>query len=324
MASGSAKKKLVFLGLVGVALAGLMTPIKSDYTEASPPSAKAQPMDLSAFSSDKPNKPLRLLFIHHSSGGQLFSDPGPEKERANCILLTHPNGGGLRARLTGQGYEVHEASYGSEIGEKTDLFDWKPKFSQKMNKVLTVDENDTFLKDGKKHDVVLFKSCYPNNRYVGAGEGVGNPNGPELTVANAKAALTSLLEDFKKQPETLFVYFTPPPDAPPGPERAFKVLLKKLTGKSPVSDAARAQAKLAREVNTWVVGKDGWLKDYPLKNVVVFDYYGVLTGEGRSDLSLYPTGDGTDSHPSSEGNKLAAQAFPDFLNRAVRRSGLSN
>ena len=322
MAVSGATKKLVGLGLVGIAFAGLLTPLRPDFA-AVPPSPRAQPMDLSTFSAEKPKKPLRLLFIHHSCGGQLFSDVGPDKERANCILLTHQNGGGLRAKLTEQGYEIHEASYGSEIGDKTDLFDWKPKFSQKMDKVLTVDENDTFLKDGKKHDIVMFKSCYPNSRFVGAGDGAGNPAGPELTVANVKATLLALLDDFKKHPETLFVYLTAPPDAPPGAERALKVLFQKVTGKPTLAEAARAQSKLARELNTWVVAKDGWLKDYPIKNVAVFDYYDALTGNGGSDLSLYPTGDGTDSHPSSEGNKSAAAAFPDFLNRVVRRSGLS-
>ncbi len=321
--AGKPKKIWIVLGAVAIALGGLMLPIKPDLP-ASSAAAKAPTMDLSAFSADKPQKPLRLLFIHHSSGGQLFADRGEEKERANCILLTHPNGGGLRKRLADQGYEVHEASYGSEVGDKTDLFDWKPKFAQKMPKVLTVDENDRFLPAEKQHDIVMFKSCYPNNRFTGAGTGAGNPAGPELTVANAKATLGALLEDFKKHPQTLFVYVTAPPNAPPGSERAFKVLLKKLTGKPSASDAAREMGKLARELNAWVVAKDGWLKDYPLKNVVAFDYYDVLTGNGRSDLTLYPTGDGTDEHPSTEGNAKAAEAFPGFLNRAVRRAGLSN
>jgi hypothetical protein len=45
---------------------------------------------------------------------------------------------------------------------------------------------------------------------------------------------------------------------------------------------------------------------------VVFDYYDVLTGNGRSNWSIYPTGDGTDSHPSSDGNAKAAVEFVAF------------
>ncbi|HQY64498.1 MAG TPA: hypothetical protein PK141_24030 [Polyangiaceae bacterium] len=319
---GKPRAMWLALGVVALGLGGLMMPIKSELPPSS--ATKVPRMDLSSFSGAKPARPLRLLFVHHSSGGQLFADKGAENERANCILETHPNGGGLRKRLTGMGYEVHEASYGSEVGDKTDLFDWKPKFSQKMEKVLTVDENDRFLAAGKKHDVVMFKSCYPNNRFVTRGEGPGDPAGPELTVVNAKATLRALLDDFKKHPDTLFVYVTAPPNAPPGSERAFKVVLKKLTGKPTAAEAARERGQLARELNQWVVASDGWLKDYPLKNVAAFDYYDVLTGQGRSDLTLYPTGDGTDEHPSSEGNTKAAEAFPELLNRAVRRAGLSD
>ena len=65
------------------------------------------------------------------------------------------------------------------------------------------------------------------------------------------------------------------------------------------------------------------MKDYPLNNVVVFDYYNLLTDDGSSDLLRYPTGGGFDSHPSREGNEKAAEAFVPFLNKAVRRAGLS-
>ena len=64
------------------------------------------------------------------------------------------------------------------------------------------------------------------------------------------------------------------------------------------------------------------LKDYPLHNVVVFDHYDILTDNGESDLSRYPTWDGADSHPSRSGNEKAAQAFVPFVNRAARRAGI--
>ena len=82
-------------------------------------------------------------------------------------------------------------------------------------------------------------------------------------------------------------------------------------------------ARLAREFNNWLKGQDGWLNGSKLTNVVVFDYYDILTDHGVSDLSAYPTGNGDDSHPSCEGNEKAAEAFVPFLNRAVRRAGLS-
>jgi hypothetical protein len=68
--------------------------------------------------------------------------------------------------------------------------------------------------------------------------------------------------------------------------------------------------------------KGEWLAGYDGVNVVVFDYYDVLTGGGLSNLSAYPTGNGSDSHPSRAGNEAAAAAFAPFLNRAMRRAGV--
>jgi len=56
---------------------------------------------------------------------------------------------------------------------------------------------------------------------------------------------------------------------------------------------------------------------------VVFDYYDILTKKGKSNWAEYGSKGGTDSHPNSEGNKMAAQEFIDFLNRAVKRAELN-
>lgn len=292
--------------------------------------ARPRRADLSAWSDAKPplaqdGKPLRALFIHHSCGGQLLAPVGEDKERGgSCLYVSHPNGGGLRDMLGRQGYEVHEASYGSAVGDKTDMFDWLPKFKDDMAKVLTVDENDTLFTDGRKNQIVVFKSCYPNNRFSGEGTAPGNPNGPELTVWNAKAHLSALLPIFAAHPGTLFVYMTAPPNAPIAPkERLVKYLVKELTGRPHASDVLASQASLAREFNTWVASTDGWLAGYAPKNVVVFDYYDALTDEGASDLSRYASDRGADNHPTSAGNAKAASSFVALLNRAVRRAGLA-
>ena len=104
------------------------------------------------------------------------------------------------------------------------------------------------------------------------------------------------------------------------PQPLWKRVAKKMLGRH---DRSATGARLAREFNNWLSGNTGWLKDYSLTNVVVFDYYDILTGNGKSDLSEYPTGGGQDSHPSREGNTKAAEAFVPFLNRAVRRAGLT-
>lgn len=280
---------------------------------------EVETLDLNAYSDEPPGQPLNLLFIHHSCGGQLLAEPGPDKG-ANCIYESHPNGGGLRSLLQQAGYNVHEASYGSELGQKTDLFDWLPKFRNRMHDVLSCKLQDQTLADGAKNDIVLFKSCYPNNAFVEEDALPGNPLGPELTLHNAKACYSALADSFAEYPDVLFICVTAPPLAPiQKPVPLWKALARKVMGKE---KNLERQAGMARQFNNWLKASDGWLESYEKDNVVVWDYYDLLTASGRSNLSCYPTGDGYDSHPSQEGNRTAAAALVPFLNRAVRRAGL--
>lgn len=279
-----------------------------------------QRLDLSGFAATPPSKTLDLLFIHHSCGGELLAAPGLQ-EGTNCILRTHPNGGGLRTLLEQNSYCVHEASYGSRLGQETDVFDWLPKFRSQMDPILSCDLQDKFYTNGRRNQIVVFKSCFPNNLFRSEGMSPGNPTGPELTVSNAKAAYSALLDEFRKFPSVLFICVTAPPLAPKAPPQPlWKVLARKLLGRP---NSLPVSGPFARQFNNWLSATDGWLKNYPLKNVVVFDYFDILTGHGQSNFSLYPTGNGFDSHPSSAGNSEAASAFVPLLNRAVRRAGVA-
>lgn len=279
-------------------------------------------MDLYVFS--KPEPRLRLLFIHHSVGGALLASPGREEELAPCIWRFHESGGGGRTCLERAGYEVHEASYGSRIGARTDLFDWLPKLRDQMEAILTCDRDDRLYKDGRRNDVVVFKSCFPNNRFAGEGTAPGSATGPALTVWNAKAALLSLLPELEKYPETLFVYLTTPPLAPRvRRDPAWKSLAKNVLGLPSSTERLIAQSRLARSFADWVVADDGWLKDYPLRNVAAFDLFDVLTDQGASDMLRYPSDDGYDAHPTGRGNRRVVEAFVPFLERAVQRAALA-
>jgi hypothetical protein len=314
--------------VMGVMLMGLAGAAHTNVSSLPPePHAPARVarLDLSAISASRPASPLKLLFIHHSVGGVWLADAGPAQEDGGaCIYRTHPNGGSLRSLLEREGYEVHETSYGSQIGEKTDLFDWLPKFRDQMDRLVATDHNDTMYRDGGRNQIVVFKSCFPNSAFVGDGDLPGNPAGRDLTVANARATMRALLPEFRKRPDVLFVYVTAPPLAPQVfTERRWKWLVKRLIGKPTWADEFAAQASLARRFNNWVSATDGWLAEYPLTNVAVFDYYDILTGHGASDLLRFPTEDGIDSHPARDGNVKASDDFVPFLNRVVRRAGLS-
>lgn len=273
-------------------------------------------LDLSGYSSEKPREPIHLLFIHHSTGGHLFAEQGKE-DGQNCIYASHPNGGGLRKLLQENNYIVHEASYGSLIGDKTDICHWNAKFRDHMDKILACRNQDEFFIDGTKNRIVMFKSCYPNNRIDSDGVEPGNPDSCEQTTANFKAVYQSLLGYFSEQPDTLFVVITAPPLVQP--RAGIKSMIKSvLRPESSVDKVGRR----ARNFNNWLKDvEQGWLKDYTQKNVVVFDYYDILTDYGKSNWSMYPNGP-SDSHPTSEGNAKAAREFVPFINKAVQRMGL--
>lgn len=273
-------------------------------------------LDLSGYSSEKPREPIHLLFIHHSTGGHLFAEQGKE-DGQNCIYASHPNGGGLRKLLQENNYIVHEASYGSLIGDKTDICHWNAKFRDHMDKILVCRNQDEFFTDGTKNRIVMFKSCYPNNRIDSDGVEPGNPDSCEQTTANFKAVYQSLLGYFSEQPDTLFVVITAPPLVQP--RAGIKSMIKSILRPERSIDKV---GRRARNFNNWLKDvEQGWLKDYTQKNVVVFDYYDILTDYGKSNWSMYPNGP-SDSHPTSEGNAKAAREFVPFINKAVQRMGL--
>ncbi len=263
--------------------------------------------------------PLDLLFIHHSCGGQLLADRGERvgggrDSAERCIYASHPNGGGLRTALEGAGFQVNEASYGSVVGDATDICHWRGKFADHMDRILKTQRQDVPLPEGRTNCVVLFKSCFPNNRFTGRGHDPGDPDSSQLTLANARAAYRALLPLLGARSDVLFVAFTAPPLAERLPQ-GWKARLKSLV-------AGRDQSgDLAREFNTWLADRqNGWLADGEPSNVMVFDHYDVLTDHGRTSFAAYPARPG-DSHPSSEGNARSTAAFVPLLAAAVAGMG---
>jgi hypothetical protein len=317
------RKFVILAALIVVAGgAGVLIQVGGDVSNTKP-AAIAKGLDLSALADTAPAQPIDLVFLFHSVGEQLLADRGLSDGQA-ARLTKHPNGGGLAALLARNNYRLHEATYGSKLGDDTDLFDWLPKFQYDMAAVLSTSGQDEMLPAGERNRVVMFKSSFSSSAFVGAGEGSGNPDGPDLTEANARATMKAVREELAKHPGVLFVYLTAPPLAPKTTqEPAWNWLVQKALGRLTSDDELRRSGELARDFNNWMVDPNGWLGGYPHRNIVVFDLFDALTGHGASNFSIYATGDGWDPHPSSEGNsKVAAELVP-FLNRAVRYAGIA-
>ena len=277
-------------------------------------------LDLMRYSDAPPEHPIDLLFIHHSVGGQLLADAGNESgpDARRCIYDAHPNGGGLRRKLIDNGFRVHEASYSSAIGQNTDLFDWLPKFREQFDRIQRTAHQDQLL-GAAVNQIVMFKSCYPNSAFKPDDRSAPT----DLTLSNAQAAMRDLRDALARHPDTLFVYVTAPPlRARAASERLWRFVAKRLLRKPDSATEQIHAANTARVFNNWMKSPTGWLEGHAARNIVVFDYFNILTGDGRSNFLEFASRNGTDDHPSSAGQRTAAERCVPFLNRAVRHAGL--
>ncbi len=272
-----------------------------------------------------PASPVKLIFIHHSTGGNWLADPnegGPY--------------GGLGLALMNNNYSVNATNYGwgpDGIGDRTDIPNWPEWFtSPNSDAVVTAlyNENGQNI-DGfgewtrpstgveGENTIIMFKSCFPNSDLY------GNPTDPpnetiedQYTVGNAKAVYNDILTYFQTRQDKLFVVIT----APPMLESDY----------NPGYQTATQRAANARAFNNWLV--NDWLDDYAYNNVVVFDYFNVLTATGNhhryvsgavehvtvddNNFAIY-TADTWDSHPSTTGHQKATDEFVPLLNHYYNR-----
>jgi hypothetical protein len=272
-----------------------------------------------------PASPVKLVFIHHSTGEAWLAD----------------GHGGLGIALRDNHYFVSDTNYGwgpDGIGDRTDIGDWWSWFrgsssATYLSSLYTEsDQHCGYSRlatdPGGPNEIVLFKSCFPNSQLSGPNgpipaiadnplKGRSGTGGGDFTVANAKGVYLDLLKYFGAHPGRLFVAVVAPPVA------------------SPDTPGGRALAD-------WMV--DHWLQDsgYTTGNVLVFDFYNVLsskTGSGANDAGLasgnhhrvwngavqhktddgadrlaYPSG--SDSHPNAAGDRKATAEFVPLLNAA--------
>ncbi|MCJ7718087.1 MAG: hypothetical protein MUO54_16420, partial [Anaerolineales bacterium] len=243
--------------------------------------------------SNPPDRVVKLIFIHHSTGENWLTD----------------GYGNLGETLGENNYYVSDTNYGwgpQGIGDRTDIPDWQEWFSSDqtdtyLEALFSEDDKNAdytrYLSDpGGENEIILFKSCFPNSDLEGSPDDSPSEDG-WLSVGHAKYVYNEILGYFGKHPEKLFIVITAPP----------------------LSD--RGNAANARAFNQWLVYD--WLRenDYPYNNVAVFDFYTILTGKdghhtfkngeevhqiANRDTLHYPSGD---DHPSKKGSQKATEEF---------------
>ena len=313
----------ILISLIGPAAHGPLALVPRDHSP-----------DALADNPNPPSTPVKLIFIHHSTGENWLAD----------------DHGRLGLTLRENNYFVSDTNYGwgpDSIGDTTDIGHWWTWFRGPRSGVYTAalyaesGQHSSYSRlptdPGGENEIIMFKSCFPNS-HLG-----GNPDDPSttgdnplrgqdawseyMTVANAKGIYNDILEYFATRQDKLFIVITAPPLV--------------------ANDTDAAHAANARAFNNWLV--NDWLDDYPYHNVVVFDFYNVLTTnggdadtndygwstgnhhrvittttpitiehitDGDDDASPnvleYPT-DG-DNHPNPAGNQKATGEFVPLLN----------
>ena len=271
-----------------------------------------------------PTTPVKLIFIHHSTGGNWLADPNEDGPH-----------GGLGRALMENNYFVSATNYGwgpDSIGDRTDIINWPewftgPNSTTIMNAVYgETGKNIDVYGDwprlandpGGENSIILFKSCFPNSDLY------GDPDDPpaeeintQYTVANAKAIYNNLLTYFQSRQDKLFVVITAPPK------------LEVDFGEDDPWGTVEERAANGRAFHNWLVSQ--WLSSYHHNNVAVFDYYNVLTGVDNhhrwynntvqhvnNSHSNFPAPGYTDgpynSHPSTTAHTKATGEFVPLLN----------
>ena len=278
-----------------------------------------------------PAQPVRLIFIHHSTGENWLAD----------------GNGGLGLALRDNNYLVSDTNYDwgpDTIGNYTDIGNWYswfrgPSSATYLSALYAETEQHASYSrlatnPGGENEIIMFKSCFPNSALqgglsdpvpaIGSNPLKGQGAGSEYhTVANAKGIYIDLLQYFTSKQDKLFIVITAPPLTDP------------------------TYADNARAFNNWLV--NDWLSGYPYHNVFVFDFYNVLTTNGGTPL-VYDLDSSTgnhhrwwnnavqhktdgdndvspnvleyssgDDHPSTAGNLKATAEFVPLLNLAYNR-----
>jgi hypothetical protein len=226
----------------------------------------------------KPSRPLSMVWLHHSTGDRLLR-------------------GGLLEAIRADGLAFHDINYdeapvdGYVVGDHTDIDDWPKAFNTPKN--FDAIKRWELVGDKRQHDVVMFKSCYPNSNIK-----------TDAQLEEYKQHFSSLLPTFKANPDIMFVAMSTPP------------LVKRNT--TPEA-AARA-----RQWSRWLT------KEYAagVKNVKVFDLFESLAiaedkPDGNTLAPQFASGRG-DSHPSPDGARAVTRMFIPWFNRAVREAGFSD
>lgn len=231
------------------------------------------------------HKPVKMLFIHHSTGGNLIKEGNLRDEIRKLdseiefwdhnynlspffakLLSTYTHLKGLsnaQGMVTGRDYNIVLSNNSPK--EYADIF--------------SRDASDATLREILTYDIIAFKNCYPTTHITS-----------DQQLEEDMHYYTIVRDSLKKYPNKQFVLLTPPP-------------ARRATTNS--DNASRA------------ISLVNWLKsdefNQGIANMHVFDFFGLLfdkNGMLKEECQrLLPW----DSHPNKKANKTIAPLFARYL-----------
>jgi len=193
----------------------------------------------------------------------------------NTIGLNGPDG-----THTQTSYGIPETTPGTSGGGNTDPEGLAVLFAQPVH-----DPPDNAFSRLLQHEVLIFKSCFPNSAIKSA-----------QMLEQHKAWYLGMRNTIDQHPDRVFIFLTSPPLHP-----------KATTPE----DAARARA-----LADWL-GSDAFLEGRA--NLFVFDFFNLLADPETNTLrtEYQPAPNSADSHPNELANRTIGPLFVDFVDQAV-------
>lgn len=230
---------------------------------------------------------MKVLFIHHSVGGNLINQGNLRVE----LRKLNPN-----IELWDHGYSLYPFLFLSKIlGRitfRTGLSDKQGKMVGKDYKItlsnnspkeyaeiFSRNPNNYTLQSILSYDVIAFKNCFPTTH-------ITSDTQLQKDMEYYRAIRKSLSEYQNKK----FIVLTPPP------------VRREVT--------TIENARRARMLASWLTSKD-FLDDST--NIYVFDFYSLLADQDGILKQEYTPLIPIDSHPNKKANKIIAPIFAKFI-----------
>ncbi len=234
------------------------------------------------------------IFLHHSTGGNLYS----EGDVAGYFANYNSN--------NGTNYVINERAYPTSPYPWDNYpYDWWNLWSTEDGdgnpRTPACDSGDPDIECldslAANHDVVIFKQCFPGAGVL-ADTGTPDVSSSRKSLENYKEQYRALRKEFDKYPDTMFIAWTLVP-------------LHRLATNT--DDAARA-----KQFVDWV--KNDWLTEdgQPHPNIRVFDFWGYaaesdpVSPNGVINTLKYDyerSHTGSDSHPNTLANQTIGPIF---------------